>query len=384
MTQNESFEYLRACTLLALTSIQWGHIGSMQQYMGLYFTLAAMQRFYDEQYWSSSLSAKELEVRRRNWWCAYTLDVYAATIWSCFLRTQECHCNVKYPGDIYGKQNLERNPESSWLTGWNFATDLYRVLEHVLSKARSQKSRHGDRRRVDHLVFQEQIPDSHVMQTILELYYALPAIFKETPPMTGDMRKDIYAYQAANIQATLQLVRMIIFSMNDGASTEAKCDVITEVLSVFHTIPREYLRAISTPLIYHLGHIGQILASVIDEATTESRYFRIRTSLLSMADLLSSLEEGLVRAAGASQSLRDQVNKLDQNMRTRRRLPQPSLISSHQAQETMSQQSVYGFPQYNYLADPTADFQLPPELFGDWTWPADFAAQPNLFPGGYQ
>ena len=378
MTSNEGFEYMRACTLLAITSIQWGHIGSMQQYMGLFFTLAAMQRFYDEKFWSRDLSDVQIELRRRVYWCTYTLDVYGATIWDCFLRSQEVHANVRYPGEILDTNSFLQNPESNWLVGWNFATDLYRILEHSLSKARAKRFRHEDRRKVDHLVFQDDFSDSNVMQTILGMYYELPAVFKETPPMTGDMRRDIYAYQAANIQATLQLLRIIIFSTAGGTGVDQKCDVVTEVLSVFHTIPREYLHAISTPLVYHLGHIGQVLASVIDPELTEQHYQRVRACLLSMADLLMSLEEGLSRAAGASQALRDSVDKLDKAMRGKRRLPHPVPNSgmSPAAISTMQMsQAIYDIGQNNMAYSTPSDFQLPPELFGDWSWPPDLGSQ---------
>ncbi|GAB7345564.1 hypothetical protein MBLNU457_3872t1 [Dothideomycetes sp. NU457] len=372
LADNVGFEYLRACVLLALTSIQWGHIGSMQQYMGMFFTMATMQRLYDERFWENGLSPGDLEIRRRIYWCAYSLDVYSTTIWNCFFRSQEEHTNVLYPGE----EGHEELPEShsdnpSWLIGWNFTTDLYRVLEHALSKVRARKFFGNGRRQVDGLAFQDQFDDQKVMRTILGMYYELPAKFKETPPMTGDMRRDIFAYQAANIQATLQLVRMIMFSMDDGAGVDRKCDVVTEVLSVFHTIPREYLRGISMPLIYHLGHIGQVLASVIDEHLTEARYQRVRTCVLSLADLVETLEQGLSRAAGATVRLRESVDKLDTYMQQIARATQQGYLQQPAQVRFTSQTGIIG------QQEPTGalinnDFQLPPELFGDWSWPPEF------------
>lgn len=378
LTMNEGFDYLRACTLLALTSIQYGQIAAMQQYLGEFFTLVSMQRFYDEKFWDSNLTKTQIETRRRIYWCTYTLDVYGAAIWDCFLRSQEIHANVRYPGDIDDESvSEEMTPQNdnhvSWLHGWNFATDLYRVLEHTLNKARSKVFRHEDRRSVDSLVFQDNSSDTNVMQTMLNMYYDLPSVFKETPAMTGDLRRDIYGYQAANIQATLQLLRMINFSMEDGPGIERKCDVASEVLSVFHSIPREYLRAMSTPLIYHLRGIGQVLASVVQHPLTESQFFRVRTSLISMADLLESLEAGLQRAAGASQGLRDEVAKLDHYMRAQRHMHEATPL------RPAPLQNISHLPTLPLPASmPTglsADFQLPPELFGDWSWAPDYGAQ---------
>lgn len=382
LTKNEGFDYLRACTLMALTSIQYGQLGAMQQFMGQFFTLAAMQRFNNEKYWQPGLSKVQVELRRRIYWCTCTLDVYAAAIWNCFLRSQEIHANVAYPGEMeddLATEDIISNSKLAavnWLKGWNFATDLYRVLEHVLNRARAKCFHHEDRPSVDHLVFQESFSDKNVMQTILNFYYELPSIFKETPPLTMDLSKDIFGSQAANIQAILQLVRMILFTMEDGAGVELKCEVASEVLSVFHTFSREHLRAISTPLIYHLGSIGQVLASVTEDSLTQAQYNRVRTSLLSMAGLLDSLEAGLERAVGASQGLRAQMDKNKQDMQPKRKLPQPVVMQPQNALQLGTQGTIpHTMPSNHLITSGPSDFQLPPELFGYWSWPPDFQVQ---------
>tara|TARA_R110002003_G_scaffold39_16_gene2548 strand:- start:7162 stop:7593 length:432 start_codon:yes stop_codon:yes gene_type:complete len=59
------FNYLRACALLAITSIQYGDIEAMQLYLGHYFTLAGIHRFHDESYWPKAITNIEIEERRR-------------------------------------------------------------------------------------------------------------------------------------------------------------------------------------------------------------------------------------------------------------------------------------------------------------------------------
>ena len=80
------------------------------------------------------------------------------------------------------------------------------------------------------------------------MYAALPSQFKETPPTTGDMAKDLFGFQSANIQATLQLLRMVLLSAEE-LGVDRKCDVAGELLSVFSKVPVEYLNAISSPLV---------------------------------------------------------------------------------------------------------------------------------------
>ena len=380
----DSVEYIRACTLLALTCIQYGQSVDVQQYLGKAFTLAAMHRFYDEKYWPTFLDQKEREMYRRVYWCTYMLDVYSAIVWSCFLRSQEIHAYVRYPSEANednGSQDLSPWSGSSvnWLVGWNFSLDLYRVIEHVLNKARARKFVHDDRRSVDSLVFADTFSDRDVMQTMLNMYYELPRQFKETPPMTGDITRDIFGFQAANIQATLQLLRMLLFSLEDGPGVERKCDVASEVLQVFHTIPIPYLRAISTPLVFQLGSIGQILGAVLKEPLSQPVYERVRTALILMADLLENLESVLHRSAGAAQGLRSQVEKIDEYMQSQHGPPQPTFMHppSHTNMTSMgSLATSMAMP----IPPPMPTMHVLPEMHADWPW--QFFQEGNYFPAG--
>ncbi|KAI4719898.1 hypothetical protein E4T48_03914 [Aureobasidium sp. EXF-10727] len=372
------FDYIRACTLLSLTSIQYGQSLDVQQYSGIGSTLISMQRFYDEKYWPTGLEEYQKETYRRLYWGSYTLEVFTAVVWNCFIRTQEVHLNVRYPNEYddgtIASTKIEAPPGQhrvSWLVGWNFTIDLYRVLEHVVNKSRAKRFNHDDRRSVDSLVFGDAFSEKSVMATMLNMYYALPPQFKSTPQMTGDPTQDIYAFQAANIQATLQLLRMMLFSTEDGPSVDRKCDVANEVLTVFQTIPHRYLRAISTPMIYQLGSIGGVLGSVFEQPLQQQVYERVRSSLLLMAELLQTLESNLHRSAGASQGLLAQVEKIDQYMQTQRGVPQAA-PPQHPAQPAAAQPPLtLGMPQpvSELNGNGTSAIQLPTDLALEWPWP---------------
>ncbi|KAI5251105.1 hypothetical protein E4T42_04562 [Aureobasidium subglaciale] len=382
-------DYIRACTLLSLTSIQYGHSLDVQQYSGIGSTLIAMQRFFDEKYWPSGMEESQKETYRRLYWGTYTLDVFTAVVWNCFIRTQEVHLNVRYPDEsdegTIASTTLEAPPEHhrvSWLKGWNFTIDLYRVLEHVINKSRAKRFNHDDRRSVDSLVFGDDFSEKSVMATMLNMYYDLPPQFKATPPMTGDLTIDIYAFQAANIQATLQLLRMMLFSIEDGPSVDRKCDVANEVLSVFETIPPRYLRAISTPLIYQLGSIGSTLGSVFEQPLQHHVYARVCSSLKSMARLLEGLESNLQQSSGTSQGLWAQIEKIEQYMRQLRHEPpvqplqqnnvaQPSMsMESHMSMENhMSMPPLQTIQGVNNGSIHNGFVQLPSDLALEWPWP---------------
>jgi hypothetical protein len=64
----KGIQYMRACAILAIASIQNGQIKNMQKYSGLYHTLSSMECLYDEKLWPKDLSPIETEERRRLVW----------------------------------------------------------------------------------------------------------------------------------------------------------------------------------------------------------------------------------------------------------------------------------------------------------------------------
>jgi hypothetical protein len=228
------------------------------------------------------------------------------------------------------------------------------------------------------------------MENILNLYYQLPARFKEYQvAVTGDKNQDAFGFQAANIQATLQLVRIILFESSNWQDVDQKCEVAESVLSSFHSISPHYLRAISTPLVYHLGGIGQILAGVMQGILTEDKYQRVVTLLGSMADVLEGLESGLQPAAGASKGIRAQIEKIDQFMNVQRQMlasfpqSQPPLenlsdLSMSNGLGSSLQNGNLALPMNNLgMHTPLDEFQLPGDLTGGWPWPFDFTQDSN-------
>ncbi|RMZ10943.1 hypothetical protein D0860_03597 [Hortaea werneckii] len=395
--------YMRACGLLAITAIQYGQINTMHQYMGMYHTLAALQQFHDERKWPSDITVVELEERRRTFWTMYSLDIYCSVVFDSVMKSQENPSNVRYPSEINDEDLLSgtfpTTNEDNWLRGFNFTTDLYRILEHSIKRVRRTKPVRDDRISITRLLIADNIPEAQVMDSVVSLFYQLPPALKDYSLRQGSDKYQSYmGFQAANIQATLQLVRMTLFSTSPTHDVNHKCDVAQHALSVFHDIAPEYLRAISTPLVYHLGGIGSILASVMEGLLCEISYQRVRRLLVSMADLLDGLESGLQPTAGASRNLRKQIDRIDRYMEDQQRLMrsvqpgQPPM----QAQTLASPYRGYAVPPPEGMVNgalPSSDqqaqimdnmnleaqydeFQLPQDLVHDgaWPWPFGFAA----------
>lgn len=392
LSRAQGLGYMRACCLLALTSIQYGQIQSMHQYMGTYHSLSAMQHFHDESKWPTGISVVEREERRRLFWAMYSLDIYTSVVFDAVIKSQETHSNVRYPvaaddEELLADANSPTN-EDHWLYGWNFVTDLYRILEHSAKRMRRNKQIRDDRISITRMLIADGIPEAQVMNNVLDLYYSLPGRFKDySVPVTGDNTgHDFYGFQAANIQATLQLVRMTLFSTSYSHDVNQKCTVAEQMLSAFHSMAPHYLRAISTPLVYQLGGIGQILASVMEGSLCEESYQRVRGLLVSMADLLQGLESGLQRTAGASRDLRKQIDKIDQYMNTQREYYSAAAQPQYQSmlgstdlsngvvslgQQQHHQPNISAMHDMN-VQPPFEEFQLPHDLVNNEAWPWPF------------
>ncbi|KAJ5183909.1 hypothetical protein N7492_001525 [Penicillium capsulatum] len=408
----KGIHYMRACAILAIASIQNGQIKNMQKYSGLYHTLISMDCLYDEKFWPKDLNPIETEERRRLFWSIYTLDIYSTVVWGGVIRYREAHSFVRYPTEVdddfittngYGVASIspESNPTSTgtvtvvsrqpvpWLRGWNFTTDLYRILEYVVDGNRRRFSSANGTTEVWSLFNPLSMSEPAVMDQVLTMYSALPSQFRETSPTTGDMSKDLFGFQSANIMATLQLLRMMLLSAEE-IGVERKCDVVGELLKELSKIPVEYLKAISSPLLHHLGGIGCILGSVIEGSLSEASYARVRTMLLEMAGLLQRLEKDLQRSSGAGERLRNQVDRIDGYMRTSLLLDIPALSTPMPTNPETAMPSAYTWSPPATGTTPGAgldqmsQFQLPPELLTDWPWPLNSYNTEGFLPWGFE
>ena len=259
----------------------------------------------------------------------------------------------------------------SWLKGWNFTTDLYRIIEHATDQFRTRRLQNRPILSVARLFGDWAPPGSPVIEYVNQMFDQLPPVFKVTLPVTMDSTKDRYSFQAANITATLQLVQMLLFEPDD-ANIEQKCDVASRLLHMFARIPVEYLRAISSPLLHHLAGIGSILGSVIERPISEQSYLLVRAILIAMADLLENLESGMHNASPASESLKKHINRIDEYMAKHR---STELVSRPEMDnlkvETLDQQN---------LGATNFQFQLPEEILQDWPWPFYSAQSNGLLP----
>jgi hypothetical protein len=218
----------------------------------------------------------------------------------------------------------------------------------------------------------------------MQMYINLPQCFKETPPVTYGIKQDRFGFQAANITATIQLLRMVLFAAG-GASIAERCQIANEVIEAFVSVPVAYLQAISSPLMHHLGGIGTILGSVFEEPLTEADSDCVRSVMLAMAQLLSNLE-GIHSSASPSERLRAQVARIDEYMALQRNATsgqqQDLLPPVQQTLQTAAESAAnLNFGSFEAPASDTAlvmsPFQVPADILGDFSWMFDLSQPMN-------
>ena len=390
--QGISIDYMRACALLSITSIQYGQPRSMLQYLGLYHTMVEIDGLHDEENWPTNTTIIELEERRRLFWSIYTLDVYTAIAWDRIVRSRESQSNVAYPtaleDALVTNEGYNADPLASplrivsgaaigasnsqsirWMHGWNFTTDLYRILEHALDNFRRRHPQSHLRSSIETIFGNMPTSEASVLDAILHMYQELPTRFKETPTVSAtEVNEHRLNFQAANIAATIQLVRMVLFAAED-ATVEQKCRTASELLQAFSDVPAIYLRAISSPLLHHLESIGSVLGSVFEKPLSESSYHQVRSVLVSLVELLSDLEAGISFAPGTTTRLKTLIERIDKYMEMQRSLNHPSLDALHQGGDARDEALN---EKYESSSGSSPLFLLPPELLEDWSWAFDF------------
>lgn len=130
---------------------------------------------------------------------------------------------------------------ASWLTGWNFVTELYKTLEHALDSP-GNRDLHMDSGTVTASAFLDFLDTA---------YSSLPQAFKEIRPFSKDARQDRFGYQSANILVTLQTIKMVVVcrDLTDARQRDHAVQIAEALLRDVGAVPLAYLQAISSPLV---------------------------------------------------------------------------------------------------------------------------------------
>ncbi|BGP20906.1 hypothetical protein JCM10213v2_009071 [Rhodosporidiobolus nylandii] len=385
------FDLLRSTALLAVCAIQLANPKKMYQHVGVFWTLCSMHRLHDEKNWTAT-DRLEIEERRRVFWSMYTLELFACLAFGGVRRTKESVLKVHYPSEIddaFLANGVEQPAGSiSWLHGWNFTTQLYKMLECALDASQPGIVCAGS-----------QISFSALLDFLDTSYACLVPAFKNIKPYSGVPDLDRFGYQAANILT----VRMVAVCRNaqDATQREEAVRVAEDTLRQVSAIPVAYLQGFSSPLIHHLVGIYKLLFPVTERRLTPDLFVRIRQLLIDMTTLFSRLQSRLTYTIDVTQRFTSQIQRMDEaqaiasSRPTSPRpqpfapLPPPPDALGQQPASAVESNAALDF---SAEATATAGLEVPPweaafelqDIFSDW--PFDFlSAGPtwgSAFDGG--
>lgn len=115
------------------------------------------------------------------------------------------------------RRHTSRVSGDCWLSGRNFITDLYRVLEHALARFRGRSNHDAEYSFLQDIFDHHQpgVTESPVCDSVLQMYINLLDCFKETRGMKFEAKKNRFGFQAANTTGSLQIVRMVLSAAHD-------------------------------------------------------------------------------------------------------------------------------------------------------------------------
>jgi hypothetical protein len=103
-------------------------------------------------------------------------------------------------------------PFGGWLVGWNYITDLYRVLEHVIVQFRARKLASVNRGSL-YIGFESLAPPvDEILSRVLAQRDALPTFLASAAPPSADIESNMCGFQVANIACTIQVSGLLNLS----------------------------------------------------------------------------------------------------------------------------------------------------------------------------
>ncbi|KAJ9137264.1 hypothetical protein NKR23_g9284 [Pleurostoma richardsiae] len=314
-----SIDLVRSYGLLALLGVQSGDRAMAHKYLGLYHGVCAQYNLHDESKWPSGIGQCETEVRRRVWWAMYRLEVHTSCVGGSLIRCPEAQTNVGYPSGIHHPPFVpgRDGDYEDWFSGWNATTDLYRVLEHAVSEFRAKRRprpsilQHGGQDGTGTAMTTTKM----VMRRLAKIQDELLPQFEGASSRSSDSGRNRCGFQASNVLCTLHLARMIL-CISDGAGLVSVFQTARYMMDRMGEIPREYVRAVGSPLLQQLAGVGHMLTAVARKqgrhgVLSLADYAELRAVLVSMVDFLALFNRHYGKIAAAQERLRGEVADLD-------------------------------------------------------------------------
>ena len=188
-------------------------------------------------------------------------------------RLRDVKATVLYPAEVSDDADISETgvrfrPEKvSFLQGWNFCTDLYRLIDHTdaMIKLRQEPPNEEHNDTITSFLSRQTDPSdfaSKSLALVSALHVKLPKELKRVTAMTGDAHQDRLGFvgksqintpnwrhllilAASNVLITTQTLKMILVGIK-GSSVHQQCSIASELLDELTSVPLDVFRASST------------------------------------------------------------------------------------------------------------------------------------------
>ncbi|KAH6658750.1 hypothetical protein BKA67DRAFT_514639 [Truncatella angustata] len=319
------YHAMKAKAILAAACLQNGDWKKAAVHLGDYASLSAMSGFCQEFNWPTGLGEIQKQERRRVFWGVYQQEQYISSNFGFASRQREVKAMVKYPVEVFDDDDITEAGVQLWsehisfMKGFNFCTDLYRILERIEGTIRKRQQAAPTEPGGKIEVFFSEMYTSRKLATdslhlVSQLYEALPDELKKPRALTGDLRADRYGFISCNVLLTTQTLRMLLVGTGKP-NLHLRCAIASELLDELSTIPIAFFHASSTVSLHHLAHIGHMLGGDVQSALPIWTYLQIRNILTVLADFLDKIESDRMITTGLAEKLRTQIRRIDDCMK---------------------------------------------------------------------
>lgn len=368
-------DLMRSYGFLALLGTQIGESSMVQKYLGLYHGICGRYGLHEESRWPPNISACDREVRRRIFWSIYRLEVHTACVLGHYVRIPEAQCDVGYPCGIHHPAFVPGRDGSfeDWFSGWNYSTDLYRILEHAAVSFRMRRRMHPPS-----LELNDGLSSGVLSKKLSIIKDGLLPQYERAFLRSEDNGRNRCGFQAANIFCIIHLVRMLT-SLSDDHDLDSICDTAEEMIASMRQIPPEYVRACGATLLQQVAGVGHMLCVVaINEPPSTHSLHRLRLVLESITTFLETSKQHHDPLATAASRLREHLGKL----RSADDVAGTGIM--HPADEMGVPPTVEGHDSWISELDEYGTISgfgheiFPATFLGDITWPFAWSSAPSL------
>ncbi|RDL39321.1 Uncharacterized protein BP5553_03661 [Venustampulla echinocandica] len=290
--QSQDLDYLRSFGLLAVYSLRRGDHSDLHRYLGLYHALVAQNGFHDEGRWPSDISMSDADDRRRLFWCVYRLEIHSACVLGHMVRMPESQISVLYP-----RITPAMEPETrAWTAGWDYITDLFRLLEYAIFSLRE-----GKNRKPVFAVLCNRPSPTTLCDSLAQLKASKPRILLGLSERDSGFQSNRCKYMAVQIACTETLVNIMALLYCQAPAREV-IDIAESFLEEVTKAPLIIFKVASSQIVHQLLGVGHMLynASQYDSGLYRPEAKRLVAFL---GDLAQSLGGDIPSAAEAGERL---------------------------------------------------------------------------------